>query len=75
MYACFTFQIKAAVNALQNLGQLSMPRTDQTTVHVTQDPSHAHEVSETAVLPPEKERAISVHDLLDWLGLAFGFQV
>ncbi|KAJ4808067.1 glucan synthase-like 3 [Rhynchospora pubera] len=65
--------IKAAVHALRNLGQLSMPRADQTTVHVTQEPNHAHESSRTTVLPSD-ERGRSVHDLLDWLGLAFGFQ-
>ncbi|XP_078151052.1 callose synthase 7-like [Carex rostrata] len=45
--------IRAAVNALRNLGQLHMAKADQTTAH---------------------ERTRSIHDLLDWLGLAFGFQ-
>lgn len=52
-----------------------MPKADETTVHVTQEPNHAHEASGTTAVPPEKEGARSVHDLLDWLGFAFGFQV
>lgn len=71
--------IRAAVNALSNLDQLPMAKADQTTAHVTQQPNHGNEVnqSQTGVplLPSDKERTRSIHDLLDWLGLAFGFQV
>ncbi|XP_078159510.1 callose synthase 7-like isoform X1 [Carex rostrata] len=72
--------IRAAVNALSNLGDLPLTRAaDQTTVHVEANHGHGHgqEVSQsqTAALPSDKERKPrSIRDLLDWLGLAFGFQ-
>ncbi|KAJ3695664.1 hypothetical protein LUZ60_001041 [Juncus effusus] len=63
-------EIKAAVNALKNVDGLQMPRVDHTTVEMS-----PQEVDPTkAAVPPDQERDRTIHDLLDWLGLAFGFQ-